>query len=63
MKIVTNWDEFYAMLCADPRDIMPRSEPDRTVWMVVSSQRVYAIDFRGYRTRPQEPRTFHVYAD
>lgn len=41
--------EFFAALYADPRDIMPRSEPSRTVWEDQRTRAVWGMTTPGYR--------------
>lgn len=57
--VVVTQDEFFAFIKADPRDIMPRSEPHFSVWQDVRTQSVVGRSTPGYKgTVVGEP---HVY--
>lgn len=62
MREVTE-EEFFALLKADPRDIMPNHDfPEFTRWLVQSNRAVWGWSTPGWRNRSNAPRQWAVKA-
>jgi hypothetical protein len=54
------WDDFYARLQADPRDIMPcNDDPNETLWRCQKSFAIFGKSTPGWR-RPSLPKTYLI---
>lgn len=52
-------DEFFRILYADPRDIMPTCEREQSIWFVRGSRAPWGVTTPGYLCTG--PKTYAVY--